>query len=647
MISIFKISNFLLFFNILLAFLCIRLPYIIKIPSLKFVILASFLLGFIFGVTACLQKYKKLTIAVLFFTFCLFLHAFCNFYQPSLRPNISFQNYFYSNNINSDFLFTQTRLYLMYFVLFIFPIFSFSFYIKEHKNSKYEKFFIILFLGILLINSTVGIYQGKFNLYFLADESLTSISAQRTPALLDDSGAAAFIFSIFSSVLLSNLFFSNLSLQIKIMHLFALFIIAYAGFINDSRSFYLGFFANLIIITLIKFLIMIKKLQLKNILKLTIFISLSFILIRYIYNNSNQTAIYKLRSFFNTKFDSFNFNYIFNQMDTQRYKHYLILIENLKDHFYTGSGVGSFLGNIDLYSAKLNITHVIPDTPTNLSLALISELGIIVGLFPLFLFTTSLIFGLWKIISLENSTENQLILPKLVVFSGIPFLFLSLTSYMIFVPALAVIACFTTVSPLLFLTERHRQKVFNVLFYILFCLSIYLIIICLFLAYQAKPIPSFQWEARGTPQIPVTVGELPRTKESVNNKRLYLSALLSPQPYLFQPEGASEGRWLKEKTEILLKTKEVRIYIGPQSRHFPVNIDVIFYSKGGIFNIKKYNAKEAGWVYLSLPDSQEFNSCLENISENSFCYYYIAVTPSWKPNFLNSIGFFIEDIYTN
>ncbi len=644
-------SNFFLLLNILISFLFIRIPYIIKVPSLKFVILFSFFIGFVFGVTSCFFKFKKLTIAILFFIFCIFFHAFCIFYQPSLRANISIQNYLIINNITSDFLFTQTRLYLMYFILFLFPVATCLFYLNENRDSKLKNYLAILLIFITFINSVVAIYQGKININFLAAESLTSVDAQRSPALFDDSGVAAFFFAISASTFLANLAFIKLNNLSKFLNIFLLTITLIAGITNDSRSFYMGFFLTVLFILFVKFSLSLIKKDYKKLAKIIFIVVSVFIIGKILYENSSSPSLLRIKHFINYNSNDLTFNALYNNLDQERYKHFLIMIENLKSNLFSGSGVGSFLGNLELYAKKLNLTQLSPDVPTNLFLSLISELGIVVGIILMLLFFIPITLSLWKVV-IQNNTEFSLdnqklpLIPTIAVFSGFPFIVLSLTSFMIFVPSLAIIATFLIVSPFTLLIEQQRNNVFSFLFYTILLLSFYLLGICANLIYHSKPIPYFHWHDRGVPQTPLEISQLPQTSNFVNSNRMYFSKFLSPSQYLFLPEGANKGKWLKQNTELLLLVKDMRIYIGPDSRHFPVSLDVIFYSNSDFSLSKKYNIDKAGWVYFSLPEAKEFNSCFDNISENSFCYYRVSVSPSWKPNFLNSIGFFIEDKYT-
>ena len=648
--KIYKISNYFLLLNIALAFLFIRIPYIIHIPSLKFFILGCFFLGFIFGLYYCIIEYTKFSLSLLLLFLCIFLHAFCNFYQPSLRSAISIQNYAFTNIITSDFLFTQTRLYLMYFILFIFPVATFFNSQKEYLNNKYLNFFFIEFFIIIILNSIVSIYQSTVNIHFLAEESLTSIEAFRAPALLDDSGVASFFFAIFSGTFLSFFFLVKSSKFTKYTHFILFLLTAISGILNNSRSFYLGILAIIFFIFIINLIYYIKNFNFRSFIKITIAYSLITLISYLFYTFSSTTSIIRIKHFIHNNTNDLNFNSLYSALDFERFKHLKILLENLKDHIYTGTGIGSFLGYIDFYAKKLNFPNVIPDVPTNLPFALLSELGIIVGGSILLITTITFIIGVNFILkNIEYSQINKTKLNIILNFSiiaSIPFFVLSLTSYMLFVPSLAFIACFFLSSPILILNKNQQQKFFAILSYLFLILSVYLISICFYLGYTSPPIPQFKWLERGIPQFPVTLGQLPQTIGETNRKRTYFSSILSPSQYLFVPANAEQGRWLKENTEILLKFKNLRIYIGPDTRHFPVTIKAIFYSKNGFSSSKIYNINEAGWVYLSLPDNLENKSCLENIDEHSFCYVRVNVSPSWKPNFLNSIGFYLEDRYT-
>ncbi|WGL58968.1 O-antigen ligase family protein [Pigmentibacter sp. JX0631] len=644
-----NVSNLFLLLNIFLAFICIRIPYILNIPNLKFLILGCFFLGFIFGLFYCLINFTKVSLSLLLFIGCIFLHAFCNFYQPSLRSAISIQNYSFTNTITSDFLFTQTRLYLMYFILFMFPVATFFNSQREYPSNKVLNFFFIEFFFIVIINSVVSIYQSKVNIHFLAEESLTSIEAFRAPALLDDSGVASFFFAIFSGTFLSFVFLVKSSKFTKYTYFILFLLTAISGILNNSRSFYLGISAIIFFIFIINLIYYVKNLNFKSFLKITIAYSLITLISYIFYTFSNTTSIIRIKNSFKNITNDFSIISLYQYFDYERYKHLSILIENLKEHFYTGSGVGSFLGYIDYYAKKLNFPNIIPDVPTNLTLALFSELGVIVGSAILLISVIIFIIGVKHVFKNieKNQNNNQLnVILNFSVLAMIPFLALSLTSYMIFVPSLAIIACFSICSPILILTPNQLKKFFTFLTWLIAFLNIYILGVCFYLAYNSSSIPQFKWQERGIPQFPVGIGKLPQTTENINKQRKYFSSFFTPSQFLFIPKGADQGRWLKPNTEILFKIKELRIYLGPETRHFPVTIKAIFYAKNGFSSNKIYNINEAGWIYLSLPENIEYNSCLEKIEEQSFCYARVNVSPNWKPDFLNSIGFFLEDRYT-
>ena len=174
-----------------------------------------------------------------------------------------------------------------------------------------------------------------------------------------------------------------------------------------------------------------------------------------------------------------------------------------------------------------------------------------------------------------------------------------------------------------------------------------LLSISVFLAITAPIVPAFQWAKNGHPQTPMPVGSLPQPEGQTQKDKVYFSSIVNGNHFLFKPEGAEEGQWFKPNTEILLLHPKNRIYIGPIKRTYPVNVNITFYSKNGFSIQKNYIITDASWVYFSIPELKEFNSCFNNVSMNSFCYYKINVKPDWQPAFLKTVGFYIEEKYIN
>ncbi|MES2615562.1 MAG: hypothetical protein V4591_09115, partial [Bdellovibrionota bacterium] len=195
------LSHLFLFLNLTIALLGMRLPDILNLPMLRFFIYFLFALGFLVSLVSCLKLKPVLTIGLCLFSGSIFFHAFVIFFLPSFRPGIAFQNYVLQNTFSSYFAISQTRLYMMYPVLFLFPVLSLY---LEGFTSNYKHYYarklILIFLSCMFINNIVVFIQGLWDIHFLAQGSMTSIDANRTPGLFLDSGESGVMYSLMTAL---------------------------------------------------------------------------------------------------------------------------------------------------------------------------------------------------------------------------------------------------------------------------------------------------------------------------------------------------------------------------------------------------------------------------------------------------------------
>ena len=97
------LSHFLLLLNLFLAMTSMRLGDLLNFPAMRFEIYFLFLLGSFFGFLSCCLLNKKMTCSILLFFIAIFLHAWCFFYQPSLKSGIAVQDYLLQNAFSANF----------------------------------------------------------------------------------------------------------------------------------------------------------------------------------------------------------------------------------------------------------------------------------------------------------------------------------------------------------------------------------------------------------------------------------------------------------------------------------------------------------------------------------------------------------------
>ncbi|APJ02978.1 O-antigen polymerase [Silvanigrella aquatica] len=647
-----KISNYIFVMNLFFSFVFIRLPDIINFSILRFGIYLIFLMGCIFGIISCYKTNKKITFSLLFFIFSIVIHAFSNFYQPSLKQNVSIQNYILNGIITSDFIFTQTRLYMIFFVFFIFPAISFFNYIsKDGSSKKIIKIFYYCLSLCVVINCFTFFYQGLFNINFLSQGSGTSLGANRPPGLLDDSGAASFFLAIFGFTYFSSIFLKSISNKYKFFNFLIFILCLVSGLLNNSRSFFLGLFLSVFILIVIKLIIEIKNKRYKLILLITSTSLLILIITKIVTNyKNNNSSIYRINNELKRiglNGDLFN---IYSVLDFQRASHLQIMWENIKENFFMGTGLGSFAINFYNQINKLKFeTPVILDIATNSIFSIISDLGFI-GLSVISFCTLLYIKYAINFIKNKHSLDFYaiFILYIIPILGTIPFFIVSNVFYMFIYPSLSYISCLI-IAPWIvnYTRSNHFQNNFFSLFFYL-C-SIYLIIVSLILAITAPPVPLFKWKERGTAQVPMPLGILPQPEGQTEKKKIYFSDLLNDilggNSLLIKPLDGDVGQWFKPQTEIIVVNPTFRIFVGPETRHFPVKVSVQFYSKEREKSEENLTLQQPTWVNLTVPKQKTFESCFDDVSMTAFCYYHISVIPAWEPSLFKSIGFYIENQY--
>ncbi len=649
-----RLSHYFFILNLYFSFLFIRYPDMISMPILRFAIYFSFSIGFFLGLISCFFQYKKLTISLIIFICSIIIHAFANFYQPSLKLGTSIQNYILQGNITSDFEMTQTRLYIMFFVFFLFP--SISFFSSLFKTNKFDNYTKVIFnslLFCLILNCITAIYQGIWNIRFLAQGSGTSVAANRPPGLLDDSGVASSFFAIMSSILISLIFDKKINLKYKTIFS-VLFILNFlSGIMNNSRSFYIGLFFSTLIFFLFKILDYNQNKRFKLLISFILSSAFIIVIINFISKYKNISGLNRLKDLSHALQMNGSFFNRYSIIDDQRSAHLQIMWETIKENFYTGTGVGSFASNFYYQYNKMKFNQNISlDIPTNSYFSIVAELGIVgllLILFILFLYISYIIKEKNNPIFFNN-IYILIITRTIPIWGGIPFLILAFISYMFYIPAISYLACLILAPCLVAFLESKKSNEKIVSFFFLI-LSAYLLTISSYLAASAPPVPFFRWDKRGTPQIPLPVGSLPQPQGQTESEKLYFSNLINQifggSSMLFRPGGASEGQWFKPKTDFLAHLHDYRIFVGPENRQFPIEIAITFYSKNGVIKNSNFTVHYASWLHFSIPKEKEFESCFHDVSQSRFCYYHVSVSPPWEPTLLKSIGFYIENKYIN
>ncbi len=642
-----NLSHILFLINFTVINLFIRLPDILTINILRFLLYFIFIIGFILGLVSTYKKYKTLTLSLLILIIMVVLHAFILFYQPSFKSGVSFQNYILQNNITADFAITQTRLYMLFFVLFIFPSLSFFSDILHNRiRDLFAKSFLIIIILSAILNSFVAILQGFANIHFLAQGSGTSVDANRPPGLLEDSGIAGLYFSL-NFVLFFIAFFENkFSLKSKIYLAFLIAVTLLAGIMNDSRGFYISSGISILFYLSIN----AYKLYINKKYKLLIFINTSAILVfgfillilrKLQLQGFNRIINGMLHNNFSTDFLTF-----YNQFDEQRAGHLKIMLRSILDHFPIGTGLGSFAVNFFQYKKPDEMTQL--DVPSNFYFSIVSDLGL-VGLL-LLLITIFMLINFIRKLNIFRILTNESLLIKNIYLKWIlpPLLIYALISHLLSNATTAFFAAIA-ISAGLVLTIEEKSKAQLLISSILNFCSLLFIISCSYLIYSAPSIPNFRWKERNEPQFPQAVGELPHPEGITDTKRVYFSQIirnkLSGINKLYKPELSEDGIWVAAKTEIILLKDQLRLYVHSELKNQPTYLTLKFYNQENQTEFLNLVLNKSEWVNIKIPNDRKFASCLSKISINNYCYFKIEVAPAWKLSKLTEVGFYIENKY--
>lgn len=629
-----SVSHVLLFLNAIIAFIGIRLPDILDLSLLRFVFFFLFFLGFFAGLNSCLKLHKNLTLSLLFFIIAIFIHAFVYFYLPSFQSGIAFQNYVLQKTFVSNFAITQTRLYMMYPVLFVFPILSFY---SHALNSKYTEKYISILGGILIfcsfLNLIVIFWQGLYSFSFMTEGSGSSIDHKRAPGLFLDSGESGVFCCLLSSLILVYLFRGISFIQKSPI----LFILPFFSFLAcifvDSRIVYTLLVLILILFWTSKLFHLIKyfltKKNFANKIKYnpkfqTVFISISSIFIIFFLYFQRQNLILR-----------------YEKIDQPRTYHLQVMWLAIKEHFFTGTGLGSFHGNLFYYYPKLGKTEKIPlDLPTNLYFGLISELGVVglcLILFCFYCFYWKIKCSIQRKNNLNEKTEKIFTITIIL-----PIIFLSslivcfLVGYNLTLPAIALTTLYCLMT-----TEPKILKYFT---HLTLFGGIYLILISIYNVEHAPRVPLFRWAENGKPQVPVDVQALPQPEGKTQAKKLYFSELLKKiqnSPAMDLEDNLKNGVWLKFNNEFLLFRRDNKIFV-PKYDHFPRTIEISFISSNNKkISVEKKVISEKGWVTFEAPQDPELKNCYSQINKDHFCSYKIKI----DKNIFSTDIFYIENNY--
>ena len=635
-----RISHSFLILNLIIAFIFMRLPNFVHLPILRFIIYLSFFIGFIFSTFSCFKLNKKITFGILIFIFFIFLHAFIQYFLPSFQSGIAFQNYILQETFTSSFAIAQTRLFLLFPILLIFPVLSL--YLEGLQSDKRDYIIKLIFLILLLaifFNDIIIIIQHFWNFKFLWEGSGTSIDSHRPPGLFSDSGESGAVYSLaYGSIFfLPSLFNSksDLYLQKNITRLLILLIFILTtgtGFLINSRIYFFSF-TIISVIFLLSQCFQLKRI--KSVITGTCFVLLG--ISYYLYHSQIEQRIFSIfKKLYAIKGDFFT---KYAHIDFARANHLRVMWHAIKEHFWTGTGVGSFHQNLysyySLFSPKDTMTV---DLPTNIFLQLTSELGP-VGLGIIIFVIISLSRKAFIFVKNRKKTESQLLsLISLSVFLIIPFLCIFFIGYNLIFPSITILILLTILSE-----DKIILKSLNILTY---SGSLYLLLVCVFFLNHMPRVPEFRWKENHQPQIPMDAYKLPQPDGHKDSGKLYFSEFIRKIfPIKMQDDlnQKTNGRWLHFNNELLLTKNSVRIYI-PHLTSFPRIVDINYISADTKTSLKKsVEVKKPGWIDLQVPQESAFKDCYSNISESHFCSYKLQI----DKNLFSSVLFYIEDTSFN
>lgn len=338
----------------------------------------------VLGVATLLSSHRKRVLPLIVVGSLVLLHAYANFYQPSLQPGIPIQDYVLAPGVSANWSFDVAKLYLLSVATY-FPG-ALVLWKKILPNqlqpwNAHVKAIIFILAGLVGANLLVALVQSTWSISFLSAGSGTAVAAGRAPALLEDSGAAGVLFSTTSPFLLMLCMEkSNLKLHRFVLLLLGLLFLVLA-LKTGGRSAAIAAVAAIfwgVLITTFSGGFRISEIKYKITLSALVIIGLILAFReRPEVKNSISLIVGLIKN-------NLNLLAVMQQYDPVRYGHWMVQIKNISEDGLVGKGLGSF--HAEFANAKGWLTQmaipVYPDWPSSAYLTIVADLGI-AGLFLL------------------------------------------------------------------------------------------------------------------------------------------------------------------------------------------------------------------------------------------------------------------------
>lgn len=570
-----------------------------------------------------LFEHRKLTLILV--TFGLLLSSsFSHLYQPSLNFSVPIQDWMLADKVSSNYSFEQVKAYLKN--IFVPLILLSAVFLPRTKLSDERKAGCVFWVVILafICNSIVASIQGFYGLSFLAQGSGTAVGATRAAGLLEDSGASTVYFAMMVSGTFSALVLGHSKKLIKVFIILLLLAGCIAGAQTSGRTFFLSTIISVLALTTVAFT---KALKSKD-FKVVLFIAIMFLLFCGVFT---YMIVWKMQAYQDLqawaegvaepgKFSIYSF---ITELDPVRSVHWLVMIKTFFQEPIFGTGLGTFYSN---YFEHLDWAlgfggRELADPPSSFYLMLMSELG---------LAGVILTAGFWAVLgnaaimymSCQTSQRSTPQIPGTFCLGAAISLGISLSIGMHFlfssIGSLAVL----TLWPLVGKIYQEKVTIRRISYYLFSVLLLFLALSCMKAYINAPRPPAFRWEARGVPQVPISLNvpiAVPTSKGGV---------------------------WLQSGAEIALYKPKFSFFVEMPSTQYPLDIHIrIMTARGveiahGSYRINEYSLPRPGKV-LSFDIPPKFHSlCFDFIDEKQHCGAQIETKPEWRFNGAK-VGFFV------
>ncbi len=529
----------------------------------------------------------------------LLAHSWVSIFTPAIHIGISVQDFMLAKDVSAYFQWNYaTRLAANVGVMLLLMTALPDIYRSASIGQRRWLWYLVIF--ILAANVTVALLQGFYDLNFMAVGSGSAISAGRSAALFEDSGASTVLFAAALAFMLGKLL-ENPSRMMAA----AVILIAIAGYKTGGRTFFVSAFFGGFVAFLIFSIRFFARSTSKWSTKQSVVILISVLILALLWTKiPDSTRDVFSRFAKDPRFGDGIMDTLANHLwetDSIRATSLRVMSAAARSHVLDGAGFGTYHSYYRKYLTVVEKSgapvYGYLDLPSAFYGMIPAELGSINAYAMLLLFSSWLISRRAQIFSSGMLPVTAALASISCSFwFGVHIIFQSFSCVL----GVLIAAIEVSARP----TNRSRKEFF---------LTLVLIFgLILAVGHKVRLAPRqviFRSEVLGAPQMPLAI-----------------NAPISPR--------GRNGQWLASGAEIFYPGKPVSIFIEHPENLYPLTVTWTIKGSdgqklgGGESKIDKLDAITGG-VDLKIGDEQSLN-CPQAFNTKDYCSLQVSTKPSWK-----------------